>query len=299
MLKADFARNGVGEVNIRTDLALECREMHPEGLPGVSAESRETGGVAVTTVHVRDAEGARAMGKPQGTYITLELPPPAARFGRQFEEAVQVLADSLRPLLPRGSCLIVGLGNPQITPDSLGPRCLRRCIKSRHLVEKLPEHFGTMRPVAAIQPGVLGTTGVESAELVRAVTEKIRPDCVLVVDALASRRLSRICRSIQISDSGITPGSGVGNARAELSKAVLGIPVIALGVPTVVDAATLISDLGSPARPAEPEPDSGDMIVTARNIDAEVEEISRILAYGINLALHQDLTMDDVDAFLD
>lgn len=294
-------------MKIRTDLALECRELQPQDLPGVHSESRQAEGLQVTTVRVENQEGARALGKPIGSYITLELPPASARFGSRFDGAVRVLAESLAPLLPPGpkaSTLVVGLGNPQITPDSLGPETLKRIIKTRHLVVQAPEHFGEMRPVAALEPGVLATTGVETAELVRAVTDRLRPDCVLVVDALASRRLARVCRTVQLSDSGIRPGSGVGNARAELSRESLGMPVLALGVPTVVDAATLAADLAEQAGLGEQAPaafsgEGADMIVTPKDIDSEVADIAKLLAYGINMALHPGLSIDDIDAFLD
>ncbi len=292
---------------IRTDLALECRELHPQDVVGVHSKEEEREDLHISTVRIESTQGAQALGKPKGTYITMELPQAEARFGSCFDKAAHVLAGCLRPLLPpKGTeVFVIGLGNTGITPDGLGPRTVERILKTRHLVRKLPGQFGDLRPVAAIEPGVLGTTGVETAELVRAVTEKFRPACILAVDALAARRLTRICRSVQIADSGICPGSGVGNARAALNKAFLGVPVVAVGVPTVVDAAAVAEEfagqagLDSSGVEAFSKTEGAGMIVTPKDIDNDIAEISKLLAYGINLALHDGLTMDDIDAFLD
>ena len=175
--------------------------------------------------------------------------------------------------------------------------------RTRHLVEQVPEHFGSFRPVAALAAGVLGTTGVESGELVRAVVEKIRPACVVVVDALASRSLSRVCTTVQLADTGIVPGSGVGNARFALNQETLGVPVIAVGVPTVVDAATLASDVLAQAGRDDLDPEAlrgaGDgLLVTPRDIDARVADLAKVIGYGINLALQPGLTIADIDLFL-
>ena len=175
---------------------------------------------------------------------------------------------------------------------------------TRHLVEQLPGFFGHLRPVAALTPGVLGTTGLESAEIIRGVIERSRPDVVLIVDALASRKLSRLCRTVQLADTGIVPGSGVGNARAALNRETLGVPVIAIGVPTVVDAVTLVGDMAESAGLADFDeqtlaPFGGGLMVTPKEIDTHVKDIARVVAYAVNLCLHPSLSFDDIGHFLE
>ena len=266
----------------RTDLALEAAQLWQESageagtLPGVESEESTREGYPVTTVRIRDEAGARALGKPVG---------------------------ALLGLAPGAPALVVGLGNRAITPDNIGPKAADQTMVTRHLVERVPEHFGSFRPVAALAAGVLGTTGMESGELVRAVAETLRPACVIAVDALASRSLRRVCRTIQLADTGITPGSGVGNARAALNAETLGVPVIAVGVPTVVDAATLTCDVLAEAGKGELNPaalqGAGDgLIVTPKDIDTQVHDLAKVIGYGINLALHTGLTIGDVELFL-
>ncbi len=285
----------------RTDLALEARELWRErepGLPlpeGVESRREEVSGSTVDTLRIASAAGAEALGKRQGTYVTLFPEAFLRREEGAFEASAQLLGRLLRELLglPEGaSVLVAGLGNEAVTPDSLGPRALRHVLATRHLVDALPRTFASFRRVAVLETGVLGNTGMESAELVKAVAEKLKPDAVIVVDALASRRLGRICRTVQLTDTGIVPGSGVGNRREELSRETLGVPVAALGVPTVVDAGTLAADLtelaGLGQARAEDFGQYGrEMIVTPREIDGKVSEIARLLGYGIDLALHE------------
>lgn len=295
----------------RTDLALEAAQLWREGgntgeLPGVTQEESTREGYPVTTVKVLDDRGAKAIGKPVGTYVTVDLSALVRREEDAFGRAARAVAAELKALLklPEGApALVVGLGNRAITPDNIGPAAADHTMVTRHLVEQVPEHFGSFRPVAALAAGVLGTTGVESGELVRAVTEKIRPSCVIAVDALASRSLSRLCRTVQIADTGIVPGSGVGNHRRALNRESLGIPVVAVGVPTVVDAATLCADVleeaGQGAYTPESLSGSGQgVIVTPREIDQDVEDLSRTVAFGINLALHPQLTLSDLELLL-
>lgn len=295
----------------RTDLAVEAAQLWREGggageLQGVTQQESLREGYPVTTVRVLDQEGAKAIGKPVGAYVTITLDGLARREQDAFGRAARAVAAELRALLklPEGApALVVGLGNRAITPDNIGPAAADHTMVTRHLVEKVPEHFGSFRPVAALAAGVLGTTGVESGELVRAVTEKIRPACVIAVDALASRSLSRVCNTIQLADTGITPGSGVGNARAALDQASLGVPVIAVGVPTVVDGATLAADLLAEAGQADLDPQAlrgaGEgVLVTPRDIDAKVTDLAKVVGFGINLALQTGLTVEDVELFL-
>ena len=295
----------------RTDLAIEAAQLWREGggageLPGVIQEEHTREGYPVTTVRIINDQGAKAIGKPVGTYVTLTLTGLARREEDAFGRAARAIAAELAALLSlpdQAPALVVGLGNRAITPDNIGPRAADHTMVTRHLVEQVPEHFGSFRPVAALAAGVLGTTGVESGELVRAVTETIRPACVVAVDALASRSLERVCTTVQLADTGITPGSGVGNARAALNKDRLGVPVIAVGVPTVVDGATLAADLLAEAGQADLDPQAlgdvgADLLVTPRDIDARVADLAKVVGFGINLALHPGLTVEDVELFL-
>ena len=295
---------------LRTDLAQEARELWAEaeggGLPpGVTAESAREAGTEVERLTVASPEGAKALGKPEGIYVTLTPHALLRREEEAFETAAATLGRQLRSLLglsPEAAVLVVGLGNEAVTPDSLGPRTMRHVLATRHLKEALPETFGAFRRVAVLETGVLGNTGLESAELVRAVTEKLRPDAVIAVDALASRKLGRVCRTVQLTDTGIIPGAGVGNRRAALNRETLGIPVLALGVPTVVDAATLAADLTARAGMGRPAPEdfgrhAFEMILTPREIDERIARAARLLGYGIDLALH-DLSPADVTALV-
>ena len=295
---------------IRTDLALEAEALWREtqcadaAPAGVRARSEQKGCFTVTTVEVLDGRGEAALGKPAGTYVTVELDALIRREENAFPAACALLSDTLRsllPLAPEDACLVVGLGNRAITPDAVGPDAVDCVMVTRHLTEQLPEEFGGFRPVSAVCSGVLGTTGIESSALVRAVAEAVRPAAVVAIDALASRDPDRLCRTVQVADTGIVPGSGVGNARQALNHDTLGIPVIAVGVPTVVDAATLTMDLAARAG-LSPDPssfgDAGGMIVTPREIDKNVRDIAKLIGYALNLALHDGLTIEDVDMFL-
>ena len=294
---------------IRTDLALEAEALWRESaggtgaLAGVRATARSEEGFRVTTVEVLDERGEAALGKPRGSYVTVELDAFIRREENAFPAACRVLAGALRDLLGalEGGVLVIGLGNRDITPDAVGPDTVEHVMVTRHLKESLPEDFSGFRPVAALCSGVLGTTGIESSDLVRAVTERLRPAAVIAVDALASREPARLCRTVQIADTGIVPGSGVGNARRALNRERLGVPVLAVGVPTVVDAATLTLDLAARAG-AQLDPasfgEAGRMIVTPREIDRQVRDVSKLIGYAINLALQDGLSIEDVDLFL-
>lgn len=277
----------------RTDLAVEAHALWRESAgettenPGVRARERNEDGVALTEVEILDQRGERALGKPVGRYVTLELATLHARHPDAFSRTAQVLAGQLRALLQldAGACvLVVGLGNPAVTPDAVGPRVLGHLLVTRHLVERMPEPFGAFRPVCALAPGVLGMTGLESAEIVRSVIAHARPAGVLVVDALAALEPQRLCRTVQLSDAGIVPGSGVGNARAAFDRAHLGVPTVSIGVPTVIDAGAL----GARVESAE------GLIVTPTDIDARVAELARLVGMGVNLALHESLSPEEV-----
>ena len=290
----------------RTDLAVEAIENHKTAaaLPHVRQSDRTLEGFAVHEVRILSEDAAREIGKPQGRYLTLELDALIRREEDAFPRACKALSTLLRELLPRpndGPVLIAGLGNRMITPDAIGPQTADHVIATRHLVSQSPEVFADWRPVSALAPGVLGQTGVETGEVICGVLDRVRPAAVIAVDALAAGRLSRLLRTVQLADTGITPGAGVGNARAALNEETLGVPVIAVGVPTVVDGATLAheisSQLGQPACEALDDL-SQPVMITTRDIDREVADISRMIGYAVDMALHPHLSVADIDLYL-
>ena len=290
----------------RTDLAVEAIENHKTAaaLPHVRQSDRTLEGFAVHEVRILSVDAAREIGKPQGRYLTLELDALIRREEDAFPRACKALSTLLRELLPRpndGPVLIAGLGNRMITPDAIGPQTADHVIATRHLVAQSPAVFADWRPVSALAPGVLGQTGVETGEVICGVLDRVRPAAVIAVDALAAGRLSRLLRTVQLADTGITPGAGVGNARAALNEETLGVPVIAVGVPTVVDGATLAheisSQLGQPACEALDDL-SQPVMITTRDIDREVADISRMIGYAVNMALHPHLSVADIDLYL-
>lgn len=290
----------------RTDLAVEAIENHKTAatLPHVRQSDRMLEGFAVHEVRILSEDAAREIGKPQGRYLTLELDALIRREEDAFPRACKALSTLLRELLPHpndGPVLIAGLGNRMITPDAIGPQTADHVIATRHLVAQSPAIFADWRPVSALAPGVLGQTGVETGEVICGVLDRVRPAAVIAVDALAAGRLSRLLRTVQLADTGITPGAGVGNARAALNKETLGVPVIAVGVPTVVDGATLAheisSQLGQPACEALDDL-SQPVMITTRDIDREVADISRMIGYAVNMALHPHLSVADIDLYL-
>lgn len=290
----------------RTDLAVEAIENHKTAaaLPHVRQSDRTLEGFAVHEVRILSEDAAREIGKPQGRYLTLELDALIRREEDAFPRACKALSTLLRELLPRpnnGPVLIAGLGNRMITPDAIGPQTADHVIATRHLIAQSPDIFADWRPVSALAPGVLGQTGVETGEVICGVLDRVRPAAVIAVDALAAGRLSRLLRTVQLADTGITPGAGVGNARAALNEETLGVPVIAVGVPTVVDGATLAheisSQLGQPACEALDDL-SQPVMITTRDIDREVADISRMIGYAVNMALHPHLSVADIDLYL-
>ena len=280
----------------RTDLAAEAHELRGGALPGVVQEESKVQGFAVTRVEVKTAEGAAALGKPEGVYLTLTLDEFLRREEDSFPRAAAALAELLRPLLPEGDALVAGLGNRAVTPDIIGPLAADRTLVTRHLVRSMPDRFGGLRPVAALAPGVLASTGVESGALVRAAAEALHPACVIAVDALAARSAQRLCRTVQVSDTGIVPGSGVGNHRQALDRATLGVPVIAVGAPTVVEASTLVMDLLGREDDAD-LPGAG-LFVTPRDVDQKAADLARVIGYGISLALNPQLTVEELELLL-
>ena len=293
----------------RTDLALEAREIWQESaekttrLSGVKATKQRQEGYPVTRVDILDGRGEAALGKPQGSYLTIDLTTFWQRKADFFERAVRAVGSQLKTLLPpEGPALVIGLGNDAMTPDAVGPLAVDSVLVTRHLIAAMPKHFSGFRPVAVQRTGVLGTTGVESAEAVRGLVAEVQPALVIAVDALASRRVGRVCATVQLSDTGIIPGSGVGNHRSALNRETLGVPVFAVGIPTVVDAATLAADLMEEAGIADIDEDKlragqQNLMVTPRDIDQQVRDLAKVVGYGINWAL-QDLEIEEINALL-
>lgn len=277
-------------MNFRTDLAVE---QITDTLPsGVHVEKR--GEVfEITEITIVDDRHRQSLGKGRGKYITLESG-SLSRFSDDYEDMAQELADEIRPLVPDGEIFVVGLGNRDITPDAVGVQTAEKVLATRHLRDELDseeeEFLTSLRRVSTFAGGVMGQTGIETAEIVKAVCSEIKPSAVIAVDALACSDISRLGTTIQISDSGISPGSGVSNTRRELSQANLGVPVIAVGVPTVVDMHTIVRSLAG----VEIDGDLPNMMVTPRDIDRLTERASQLIAFGINLALQPSLTFDDV-----
>ena len=243
------------KINFRTDLALERRDLYKKAnnldkeIDGIKTEEEENGPrIRTSRVKVLDKNGAEAIGKPVGSYITIDIQKLKVATEEDIQESAEVLAKELRVLLgehanPKDEILVVGLGNQYVTPDALGPKVINEIDVTRHILTYMPQVLSSeTRPVSAISPGVLGTTGIETLEILKGIVDNIHPKMLIVIDALASRSIERISSTIQLADTGITPGAGVGNTRKELSQSTLGIPVIALGIPTVVELATLISD---------------------------------------------------------
>ena len=283
-------------MDFRTDLAIERSEALGEKIPtGVKCETADKGDIKITRIEVENEEGERAIGKPKGKYITVEVP-PFKRNSEFDENTVEIIASELCSLLPEnGTVLVAGLGNDDITPDALGPEFSQRVFATRHIEKEFSKSLGLgeLRPVASMIPGVLGKTGIETSETLEGTVRKIKPSAVITVDALAARKLSRLGCTIQMSNAGVVPGSGVGNARAEISEKSLKVPVIAIGVPTVVDAATLVSDLTGEVDEKIIR-EGADMMITPREIDLVIDRAARLLALCVNKALQPHLSVDDL-----
>ena len=318
--------------SIRTDLAVEARELYKgREIPGVRVDEKHLEGIKVTKVKILNEEGEKAMGKPVGDYITIEAPGLIERDLDLEEEVAKVLADIIKEianLTENTQVLVVGLGNWNVTPDALGPRVVSNIVVTRHLKEYAPQQFGDeIRSVSAISPGVLGITGIETAEILKGVVDRIKPDLIITIDALASRRLERLSTTIQISNTGISPGSGIGNRRLSITEQSLGIPIIAIGVPTVVDAVTIANDtieylteeLLKQTKEESPfyevlknmsqqekysliqevlAPYVHNLVVTPKEIDLLVKNIASIISRGINLALQPGLTEREMNQLL-
>ena len=308
--------------NFRTDLALERRDIYKkvnklQEIDGVeSTEEDINENIKVSRVKIANENGEKALGKAIGNYVTIDVKKFKIAGEEEIQKTSEVLSSELQKMIDlhtdkQGEILIVGLGNIYVTPDALGPKVINEIDVTRHVIKYLPQYVeeGT-RPVSAISPGVLGTTGIETVEILKGIVDNVKPKLLIVIDALASRSIDRISSTIQISDTGIVPGAGVGNTRQEISQNSLGIPVIAVGIPTVVELATLVSDgidifidrLQEKAESNEylnklQQNDKYEevkealnvgeynMIVTPKEIDDLIENMKDIVARGINFAV--------------
>lgn len=307
----------------RTDLADERRDLYKKAnkieneVNGVEAEEEQiTDKIKVTRVKITDEQGEQAIGKKQGNYITIDIQKMNIITEEEAAKASETLANELRKLVEnkvqsKDDVLIVGLGNEEVTPDALGPNVVKDIEVTRHVINYLPQYIDeNARPVSAIAPGVLGTTGIETLEVIKGVVDNIKPKLLIVIDALASRSMERISSTIQLSDTGIVPGAGVGNTRKELTESTLGIPVIALGIPTVVETAVVVNDaLDLFIEKLQQEAKSNDylnqlkeednyeqikeallpkdfnFIVTPKEIDELILNMSEVVARGINMSM--------------
>ena len=282
---------------LRTDLALERRAQLGKNVPeGIVYEETKKEGVTLIKIEVLTQKAADKLGKPTGVYYTAVMDgfPDSNAL---TDARLSVLTEALDSLLPRaGGVLVVGLGNPAVTPDALGPKCADLVLATRHINREMQKKLSLprLREVSVLAPGVTGQTGCEAAETVAAVTEKIRPACVIAVDALAAACTERLAKTVQLSSAGIEPGSGVGNARRALNSDTLGVPVISVGVPTVVDALSLARDVLDSPQTAGAEGDIAQMMVTPRDIDTVINGAARLLALALNCALQKNLSSGEL-----
>ncbi|MBR2109529.1 MAG: GPR endopeptidase [Ruminococcus sp.] len=282
----------------RTDLAVEARELAGEDISGVEFIKREESGMEISRMTVKNHDAGIKLKKEIGTYITIDVPAMTDNY-LSTDEKILTIGKEIRRLLPvNGLVLVCGLGNVEITPDALGPKSVSRVLATRHITGELARSTGldSLRPVAVLSTGVTGQTGIETFEYIESIVAKVRPNAVVVIDALASRRLERLGCTLQISDTGISPGSGVRNHRKSINRESVGVPVISLGVPTVVDAVTLVCDaLGvTDAKTYEQlraslSPDNRSMVVTPKEIDLLIDRASRLISMSLNCALQENV----------
>jgi len=308
--------------NFRTDLAVERTNMYRkanklENIDGIETEEQQINDkISVSRVKITNENGEQAIGKPKGTYTTIDFKQFKIAESEDIEKASEVLSQELKNIIDshitkQEDILVVGLGNIYVTPDALGPKVINEIDVTRHIIKYLPQYIDeNARPVTAIAPGVLGTTGIETLEILKGVVDNIKPKLLIVIDALASRSIERISSTIQIADTGIVPGAGVGNTRKEISQNTLGVPVVALGIPTVVESAVLVNDcldifIGKLQEEAKSNvflnqlkeqdnyesikealnPQDYNMIVTPKEIDELIENMKDVVAKGINMSL--------------
>lgn len=281
-------------MGIRTDLAVEAHELsrgEAKEIEGVAVSKYEHGEITKTVVDVLNEKGADAIGKMIGRYVTISAPNIKYSID-DYENVCEILKNEIKKMCGESKkTLVIGLGNREMTPDALGPEVVDRLIVTAHLKEKMPDVFGdNYSYVSAIIPGVVGTTGIETLEIVKGVVEKVKPQLVIAVDALAGADLDRVSTTIQIADTGIVPGSGVGNHRDGLNFNSLGVKVIAVGVPTVIAAELIGGD--------NIKEEYKSLMVTTKDIDSEIHRMSKTIANGINMALHKNITLRTVEELI-
>ncbi len=296
-------------MSIRTDLALERLELNGKITPtGVKKHEETKQGILIVNVEVETDEAAALLNKPKGQYITFNVSDFKTP-SENFMSEVETVAEELSKIFPQNDkgVLIVGLGNSDITPDALGPKAISYMFATRHIDDDLKKSIGLegIKPVCVIAPGVLGQTGIETAEITASLAKQLKPSFIIVIDALAAKSIERLGTTIQVSNTGISPGSGVQNRRKELSENTLGVPVISIGVPMVVDMTTIAYDLlgeGNPNNSSKSNPIVSDrgrtMMVTPREIDVVIEHAAKMVAYSINKALQPTLSLDDLVALV-
>lgn len=320
----------------RTDLALEAHEIYAEdkkvnAVEGVDISTLKKDGVSVTRVKIQNDAGSRALKKPVGDYVTLEIPEYVHETAEHFDMITKTFSDELKRMLPKrgkdGVTLVVGLGNRNITADALGPKVVDGLLVTRHLFDLMPDDIAEgVVPVCALSPGVLGITGIETNEIIKGVVQRVKPDVIIAIDALASRSISRVMTTIQLSNTGIKPGAGVGNERGGLDEETLGVPVIAIGVPTVVDAATMANDtidMVIENISAHTDKNTGfyrmlrdidknekyhlidevlkksfvNLVVTPKEVDEIIDDLAEIISDGINICMHSCINTENVSRY--
>jgi len=314
--------------NVRTDLALEAHEVitKTEQIPGVNVEKEGDEDISINRVAITTPQAAARMGKKMGNYLTLEVPGLRRKDTVLQDKVIAVFYRELQRMFNLNgaqSVLVIGLGNWNVTPDALGPRVVKELFVTRHILQMKPEILGEgYRSVCVVSPGVLGITGIETGEIIRGIAEHVRPDVIVAIDALAAHRMERLASTIQVADTGVVPGSGVGNRRLGINSDTLGMPVYAIGVPTVVDAVTIAGDsmekLAEAMKKESPqgnvfatavqkmewsekrtiiqevlEPFSGDLIVTPKEIDTLIEDIALVIAASLDAAFHPQVASEE------
>lgn len=288
-------------MSFRTDLALETRELLGTNIPGIKHNERMEDNIKITNIEILNDSASQSLKKPKGKYVTIEFPTLTDNF-QHSDKRIEIVSKEIASLIPnKGLVLVVGVGNTDITPDALGPKATSYILATRHIKGELARSTGLdkLRPVSAIFPGVLGQTGIETSEFITSIVNKLKPSCVIIIDALASKQAKHLGCTIQISNTGITPGSGVGNSRPQINKDTLNVPVISIGVPTVVDASTLAYSLINEDKAPENlneiiSPHGSDMMVTPREIDLLIERASKLIGLSINCALQKDFSAEDI-----
>lgn len=282
---------------------MEARELAGENTGGIELDKKNYGDMVMSSLTVKTSEAAKNIGKEMGSYITAEMPTLTDDF-KETDKRLEIIAQAIRKLLPEnGLVLVAGLGNDNITPDALGPKSARGVLATRHIRGELARSTGLdrLRAVAVLATGVTGQTGIETGELILSVAQRIKPAAVIVIDALASRRLERLGCTVQISDTGISPGDGVGNHRTKINRETVGVPVVSIGIPTVVDAFTLAADLLLDCDDNSAElikrsvyPNGRKMVVTPGEVDLLVERGARLISTAVNVALQPTLNPTDL-----